>query len=61
VRRRSSTTTAAATTATTTTSQAREGEILRLMEILELPRSVAIELLEENEGSVEAALMQVLG
>jgi hypothetical protein len=40
---------------------AREAEILRLMEILELPRSVAIELLEQNEGSVEGALMQVLG
>lgn len=38
-----------------------EEDILQVMEILELPRSMAIELLEQNEGSVEGVVMQVLG
>ncbi len=41
--------------------QLSEDDILRMMEILELPRSAAIQLLEQNEGNVEAAVMQVLG
>jgi hypothetical protein len=38
-----------------------EEDILQVMEILELPRSMAIDLLEQNEGSVEGVVMQVLG
>ncbi len=34
-----------------------EDSVLRLMEILELPRSVAIDLLQLHEGDLEAAVL----
>jgi hypothetical protein len=38
-----------------------EESILRLMEILEVPRSTSIDLLFQHDGDVEAALMSALG
>jgi hypothetical protein len=37
-----------------------EGSIIRLMEILEIPRGLAIELLVQHHGNVEDAVMQVV-
>ncbi len=37
-----------------------EEGILQLMEILELPRSAAIELLQSHEGDVQAAVLSVM-
>ena len=38
-----------------------EEAVLRLMEIMELPRSAAIELLASYEGDVEAVIISMLG
>lgn len=38
-----------------------EDAVLRLMEIMELPRSAAIELLASYDGDVEAAINSMFG
>ncbi|PNH00555.1 hypothetical protein TSOC_013616 [Tetrabaena socialis] len=37
-----------------------EEGVLQLMEVLELPRGAAIELLAEHEGDVQAAVLSVM-